>query len=403
MEITIRANKLHYSTYWLVAFFVLLPFEYPLAQYGVGSILRYVGILVMLMAMCDIAGKQAFRILKDYRTTTIIVWILFVLASSMWAYDPKRYIHYASMYINNALMFLVVSMVQYEQKEAQILKKAYVVGVTILLLYMTFVPGAVTYSVWQHRLTLASANGAAILDQNYLASIMLMPFAIVFDTLLGNNQKGVLRKIYYIIFCFGIVFYVFSTGSRSGLIALCLISGLIVKKNSHKHALIIIIVILLLIVGVPYIIQLMPSDMLDRFTIDAFTGKTSESDDRLQLWAIAFDALGRGARLVTGYGAGSSLKVIGQSYGSDTAIHNFYIAHLVEFGLIGFIPFITLLIRLIKGSFQKLNYESIYGFLGILFMGFFLDLLTTKFFWTAMLLMTVLVSAGKTAEEKNNI
>lgn len=395
MENTNYYCRYHYSTYLLAVFFVLLPFEYPLAQNGVGSVLKYVGILVMLIALFDVASGQIYRIKIDYRIIIIGVWILLVLFSSVWAYDQSRYAYFSSMYINNALMFFIVSMVKYDQEEAALLKKAYVLGVTILLLYMTFVPGAVTYSEWQHRLTLASADGTAIMDQNYLASIMLMPYAIVLNTFLENSKAKIMQKIYYLIFCFGVIYYVFSTGSRSGLIALCLMSGLILKKNARKHALIIVLVVLLLILIIPYMVRLMPSDMLDRFTIDALTGKTIESDDRLQLWRIAIDSLGNGLRFITGYGSGSSIKVVGQSYVSDTAIHNFYLAHLVEFGIIGFILFITLIIRLIKDSYRQSNHESIYGFIGILFMGVFLDLLTTKFFWTSMLHMTVLTSASK--------
>lgn len=175
----------HLSTYGLALFLFLTPFEYPLADLVSVSPLRLVGLLAMGLALADILIQHKFRI--DYRIIGIVLWLSYGLFSYFWAIDQTRWMSYYSIYLNNALMFLLLSTLTFTKYEVNFLKKSMMFGVGALLLYMTFVPNAVIYSDYQHRLTLNA--GTEGLDQNYLAALMLVAFGLGFLRFMQRRAK----------------------------------------------------------------------------------------------------------------------------------------------------------------------------------------------------------------------
>lgn len=377
----------HLSTYGLALFLFLTPFEYPLADLMATSPLRIVGMFAMGLAVLDIIIQR--RLKPDYRFYCVALWLLYGIVTFFWALDKNRFQSYYSIYINNALMFLLFSMVSFTKHEANVLKKAMIFGVGALLLYMMFIPDAVVYSDYQNRLTLNA--GTEGLDQNYLAALMLISFGIVFYDLCNIEQKK-LYKIISIIFCLLIVYYVFLTGSRSGLIALLVIVLLSINTSWKTRLYIGIPVLVLLLIIFPLIIQYIPKELLDRFSLSALTGQEAESGTRLLIWGRALGSL-QGIELLFGYGTGASQTVVGNVFGrGDAAIHNHYIAMLVEFGIIGFLLVNIPILKMLKTIIKKDKCIAI-AFAGILLMAFFLDVVTTKFFWSAMILLSVCCSA----------
>lgn len=383
-----RSVVAHLSTYGLALFLFLTPFEYPLADLVSISPLRIVGLLAMGLAVFDILLKKKVKL--GYRTIYVAVWLIYGLITYLWAIDETRWRSYYSIYFNNALMFLLFSMVSYTKHEAEVLKKSMVFGVGALLLYMTFIPGAVIYSTYQHRLTLnAGKNG---LDQNYLAALMLMSFGIVFYNLCNTNQKRLCKNI-SIIFCLAIAYYILLTGSRSGLIAVLLIVLLSINTSWRTRLSIGIPVLLILLVVLPFVEQYIPEELLNRFSLKALTGQKAESGTRLLIWGQAFTSL-KDLKWIFGYGVGASQRIIGNILGTgkDMAIHNHYIAALVEVGLCGSVLLMIPLIKMIQKALKR-DKSVATAFFGILLMAFFIDVITTKFFWSAMILLSICCSS----------
>ena len=387
---TDRKGVTHLSTYGLALFLFLTPFEYPLADLMSISPLRIVGLLAMGLAVFDILMQKILKL--DYRIIYVAFWLIYGLITYLWAIDESRWQSYYFIYLNNALMFLLFSMVSYTKHEAGVLKKSMVFGVGALLLYMTFIPNAVIYSAYQNRLTLNAGEDG--LDQNYLAALMLISFGIVFYNLCNVNQKK-MRKIISILFCLVIAYYVLLTGSRSGLISILVIVLLSVNTSWKTRLSFGIPVLLIMLVVFPFIVQYIPEELLDRFSLSALTGQEAESGTRLLIWGRALSSL-QGIELLFGYGAGASQTVVGNALGrGDAAIHSHYIAMLVEFGVIGFLLVNIPILKMIKVMVKNDKCMAI-SFTGILLMAFFLDVVTTKFFWSAMILLTVCCSATKT-------
>jgi len=384
---TDRKGVTHLSTYGLALFLFLTPFEYPLADLVSISPLRIVGLLAMGLAVLDILMQKTLKL--DYRIIYVAFWLIYGLITYLWAIDETRWQSYYSIYLNNALMFLLFSMVSYTQHEAEVLKKSMVFGVGALLLYMTFIPNAVIYSTYQNRLTLNAGEDG--LDQNYLAALILISFGIVFYNLCNAKQKR-MRKIISIIFCLVIAYYVLLTGSRSGLIAILLIVLLSMNTSWKTRLSIGIPVLLIMLVVFPFVVQYIPEDLLERFSLKALTGQEAESGTRLLIWGQALTSL-KDLKWIFGYGVGASQSVIGNilGMGKDMAIHNHYIASLVEVGFCGSILLTLPVIKMIK---KALNREKSVAtaFFGILLMAFFIDVLTTKFFWSAMILLSICCS-----------
>lgn len=384
---TDRKGVTHLSTYGLALFLFLTPFEYPLADLMSISPLRIVGLLAMGLALIDILMQKTVRL--DYRIIYVALWLIYGLITYLWTIDETRWQSYYSIYLNNALMFVLFSMVLYTKHEAEVLKKSMVIGVGALLLYMTFIPNAVIYSAYQNRLTLNAGEDG--LDQNYLAALMLISFGIVFYNLCNTKQKK-MRKIISIIFCLAIAYYILLTGSRSGLIAVLLIVLLSINTSWKTRLSIGIPVLLIMLVVLPFVAQYIPEELLDRFSLKALTGQEAESGTRLLIWGQALTSL-KDLKWVLGYGVGASQSIIGNilGMGKDMAIHNHYIASLVEVGFCGSILLTLPVIKMIKKALKQ-DKSVATAFLGILLMAFFIDVLTTKFFWSAMILLSICCS-----------
>ena len=75
---TLGNHKLmHLSTYGLALFFILLPFEYPLAAIGTQSVLMLVGVATMGLAVLDLIVTQNFKFHFSHRVVLTIIWIVY--------------------------------------------------------------------------------------------------------------------------------------------------------------------------------------------------------------------------------------------------------------------------------------------------------------------------------------
>lgn len=386
----------HISTYGLAIFLFLTPFEYPLADLISVSPLRIVGILSMLLATFDIIAQKKIKI--DFRIKCVILWLTYGLITFFWVVNKDRFQLYYFTYLNNALMFLLFSLVSFTEYETRILKRSVVFGVTSVLLYMQFFPNAVRYSNYQHRLTLNA--GKEGLDQNYLAALMLVSFGIVLYNLINVKQSKI-KNIFSVFFCIAVIYCVILTGSRSGLIALFLITLLCINTSWKT----------ILKIGLPTIIAVyalftifskhIPAELYERFSLSAMMGKETESGSRLIIWKKALESL-KNLKWLFGYGVGASQTVVGNIFGTgkEMAIHNHYLALIVETGILGFFLINYPIFRMLK-ELRKSKREIFISFVGIAVMAFFLDVLTTKFFWSALILMsTIYSSVSQIKEEK---
>ena len=381
----------HFSTLGLALFLFLTPFEYPMADLFTISPLRIFGLLAMGLAVLDVIRQKNLKL--DYRVISVVLWLLYGVVTVLWAANKDRFQSFYSIYLNNALMFLLFSVISFSKYEVHFLKKALVLGVWVLLFYMLLVPDAVAFSDFQHRLTLNV--GKEGLDQNYLAALMLLAFGIVFYGFCNEKQKKS-KRILSLLFCLAVFYCVILTGSRSSLIAIVVIVALSVNTSWKIRLYIGIPVVLLILVIIPLAIEYLPEELAERFSLDSFTGQTAESSARLLIWEHALRSL-KGFKWIFGYGIGASQTVVGNllEKGYDSVIHNHFIAMLVECGVVGSV-FINYPILKMIAQVRKRDKAVAIAVFGILILSLFIDVLTTKFFWSAMILISVCCTANAT-------
>jgi len=338
----------------------------------------------MGLAVADLLLQRFVKL--DYRFLCVFAWLVYGLLSVLWVSNRGRFQSYYSIYFNNAVMFLLFALIRFTKQETEMLKRAMICGTGALLFYMTFIPDAVIYSSYQYRLTLRA--GTEGLDQNYLAALMLISFGLVFYNLCNTQQKKY-QRVLSGAFCALILYYIFLTGSRSGLMAAIVIMMLSVNTSWKNRLLIGIPAVVLLFVVFPVIVAYLPEEFLERFSLDALTGKEAESGTRLLIWSKALKSL-KGFKWVFGYGVGASQTVIGNVLGRgvDMAIHNHYIAMLVEVGVVGFLLINVPIYKMIVETWKNDKALGV-SFIGICLVALFLDVVTTKFFWVAMILLCV--------------
>lgn len=390
---TLGNKKLmHLSTYGLALFFILLPFEYPLAALGTQSVLMLVGVATMGLAVVDLVALQGVRTKLTSRIVLMTIWVAYAGFTAIWCNYQSAYSYFYMMYLKNCLMFILIGMIDYDKQEATFIKKATVLGVGLLMLYMTFVPGATRYSNYQHRLELVAGNSN--LDENYLAAILLIGFGFVLYWLVSQKNANKKAKGIALLYCAGCIYYIFATGSRSGLISAMIILIIVLAGNIKRNTLIVLLLVLLVIIVYPYIIELLPAELASRYSIVAMMGKTSESSPRMLIWAGLLGKL-KGIRVLVGFGAGSSAPITREVYVNNAAAHNFYIGQIVEFGVIGCGLIFTAIFGMGKRLLRDKNIDCLAVLCGTMTMGMFLDLLTTKFFWAAMMLACIIVYASE--------
>lgn len=381
---------MHLSTYGLALFFILLPFEYPLAAMGTQSILMLVGVATMGLAVIDLFALQRENIKIDYKIILPVLWLIYAASSLAWTQYYEAYWVFYMMYLRNCLMFILIAMIDYNRFEALFLKKAAVLGVGLLMLYMTFIPGTTRYSSYQHRLELVA--GRSNLDENYLAALLLIGFGFVLHWIINQKKAYFKEKFIALLYCGGCMYYILATGSRSGLIACIVMIIMLLAGSIRRNTMFVLVLGLVLVIAYPYILMFLPADLADRYSIVALTGQTTESSPRMMIWTGLLSKL-NGVQILTGFGAGTASPITREVYSYNAAAHSFYIAHLVELGIVGLSMFFMLMLKMLSRLIKYKKMDSVAVFLGIMVMGFFLDLLTTKFFWAVMMLTCISISA----------
>ena len=134
-----RTKVKHLSTYGLSLFLFMTPFEYPLADLMSVSPLRLVGLLVIGLAIIDIILQKSRKV--DCRFWGVLFWLFYGFMTFLWVTDADRFQSYYSVYFNNALMFLILSVVNFKKEEVEILKRSMIYGIAVLLFCISFPRG----------------------------------------------------------------------------------------------------------------------------------------------------------------------------------------------------------------------------------------------------------------------
>ncbi len=377
----------------LAVYMALLPFEYVLSGES-GTINKYVGILVI--GCCLVSRSFSYKLKKN--NIKIFLFIMFGAISILWAISHVYWKDVFLSYLKNAALFFVVAQCRFTRRESRFVLYSSVVGALFLLVYLIFSPN-VMVDAFSGR-TVISTNDD-FFDPNYMAADILVPIGFMCGVFFDNLKKRKFLKVIVALIVILLIFYIeILSGSRGGLVAILVmfLSITIMNFKSHDVRRKIIIVLLCGIILFSVVSNLLPEQIMERFTLESLLGQSDSGGGRLVLWDAAWQGIKK--KFILGYGAGCAIPAVGMFHGINRASHSLYLSSVLEFGVASLLLYSAILSEMRK-AYRKRLYTEVGISIGVLVASIFLDSLSTKFFWAFLVILFIRNSAVTSYGKKN--
>lgn len=372
--------KLHYICVFFVGIYMLLlPFEYIFSS-EYGTINKYVGMLVI--GSCLIGGS--LRSTLKSSQIAIILMLLFGIFSGVWAISSDYWNEVFFTYIKNAMLFLAITQCDFSKKQSGFILNMNVIGSLLLVVYLVVSPN-VTVDPYSGRTMITTGDN--FFDPNYMAADVILPIGFLCGNFYNNLIKKKYIKSILIAFLMIALFYVeILAGSRGALLAilgmLATITLLNLKHRSIRKKIMFLLLIICIVAVV--VLSVMPEQILERFSFGSISGDEDGGGGRLVLWRAAWNAIKD--NFVIGYGAGCAVPAVGLYHSVDRAAHSLYLSSILEFGIFATLLYFAIY-KEVRTAYKKKLYGEVGITIGIMIASVFLDTLSTKFFWTFLIVL----------------
>lgn len=326
----------------------------------------------------------AFKLI-DFLFLSFIIWIII---ANLWAYQPSLGWDQAFFWLINYIGFKWIQTLNWKESVyANLLSSVCVVSTIVLTGYIVYQYGiGDNYSLNQQDILMATKS--IIRSPNYIASLlaMLLPFTLY------NYAKSPQHKILKLVILAFQAGLIMSMTCRSAVLGLSIASIVFVFFNRNRLSVVskrIVGGFVGLIVAIISVLYLLGNSGLTKlFNPFASLSATGE-DDRLLYWKNSIEIWKDNP--LSGIGGGN-WKIVHQQfdYGQflfrfDNATlishpHNIYVQYLVEYGLGGFLLFISILFLIVIKLFKKRRRSKLiqcafYSFIIYLTCTFFIGIL----------------------------
>ena len=266
--------------------------------------------------------------------------------SILWAADPGVASSTAFRLVLNFILFLIVFSALETVASVRVIMLAYVAGATLTSLY-----GVGTGKTQVDDPTrLAGGIG----DPNELAALILP--ALVFAVFLLALERGFATRLFLSASCLVFLSTILLTKSRGGIVALAVVILAGLAFGGPLRGRIAAGALGLGAVAVVVLVMIAPPTSLGR--LGSFGGGGS---GRLDLWTVAEQVIAK--HPIAGVGAGN-FRVVEASYAasagnlprvdlvldSTKVVHNTYLNILTDLGLVGFLAFLVLIVRILYST-----------------------------------------------------
>ncbi|MDR6121163.1 putative inorganic carbon (HCO3(-)) transporter [Bacillus sp. SLBN-46] len=228
------------------------------------------------------------------------------------------------------LFFLLMVSIDLNERSLKWVVNAYVISALILAIILLIqmkppYPGQIRYGIYY--------SSTDFYDVNFTATFMLIPALITFNqTLVAKVQKKRIRNGIFTLIIFLAIALTGSRGSIVPLIAVFCYRMVTLRKLKISY-----LFTLLLLLIVVYIA--LPDELFNRFFVDSYE---SNNVRRLHAWEYGIQSF-----LISpwfGNGLYSTKSIIESTIGIVYNAHNTFIVILTQYGIIGAIPNVFLLI-----------------------------------------------------------
>jgi O-antigen ligase len=286
-----------------------------------------------------------------YSAGVFTAWAVF---SILWAADAGAASTTAFRLVLNFVLFLLVFSALGTVRSVRTIMLSYVLGAALTSLY------GVSTGTTQADTAAGGRLGGGIGDPNELAALILP--GLVFAVFLLALERGFFLRLLLAASCLVFLTTIFFTQSRGGIVALgvVILSGLAFggpirgRIAAGSLALGALAVVMFVLVA--------PPSSLGR--LGSFTG--GGGSGRLDLWKVATEVIGN--HPVAGVGAGN-FPVVEPAYAANAGnlprvdlvlddtkvVHNTYLNILTDLGLVGFVPFVALLLAVVVSTVRAVR------------------------------------------------
>lgn len=354
-----NGNKISFVAILSFLYFVAMPLSI-VPMPGDISVLKAISIFVgglLIIALFIGENKLKFNIVH----LMLCLYVIYSISSLFLLRDLNAWENLRGILETTLLFILITSRIYNEREKNLILNGWVIVGVISVFTMLT---GAVEMSDGGGRVTMGIGGGNE--DPNQLCGYFFLPILVCIERLTNKNIKWFL-KIFYIILILAMIYVIFITGSRGGLIAIVVtivaFSFFAIKGIANKIK-VFIALILVAVVFLTVFFPLLPESVTERMTIESV--KEDKGSGRLDLWIVIWDAITYNDNsLVFGYGLGSTTGFLKESATHSTVAHNHWLQIWCDQGIIGVILFFMTMVAGSGRTFKnnKIVTMSIFGML----------------------------------------
>ncbi|HHS83618.1 MAG TPA: O-antigen ligase domain-containing protein [Gammaproteobacteria bacterium] len=336
-------DKLATLSIWVLIF--TIPWQDMLMLPGIGTVSRFVGILVIAISAFATLYVQYARV--HLLNLAMFVFWAWGTTTYLWSVDPEgTQIAIVSYFQIMVMMWLIFQWTTRPEDISRFLS-AYVLGCYVSV-------GATLFAYIYNVESAYHRFAAAGFDPNDLAVIMSLGIPMAgYLAVVGRSDRLVWLYRAYPLLALVVVFL---TGSRTGFLVAILGCSYMLwtyRDLSLQNKIIFpvsgLIALLLLL---PYI----PVESLERIHTIGSSVSSGDLNYRTRIWAGAMEALGDasygGLSILWGVGWDGFPTVITPYLGVPFVSHNAYLSILIEVGLVGFVLFMLIIAMVLRYVLQ---------------------------------------------------
>jgi|GEM_PF-2945386 len=366
-NISFEKGKISISTFFF-GMFILFAFACYNKYFSVTEYF-YFPVLSILFCLLHFFYKDKIIFRVEQLCCIFILGILMMYLVVYWG-EMERGFHFS--YILLVLLFLMITLKRMNREELRFTINCYILSALIISLMIIILRQEFEGWVGTYRYTVKSLNQVYI-DPNFLAAFINIPGIICVNRLLVTGQKK------YILVIFIILLGVFLTGSRAALVAFFIGSVAVIGCHRKK---IFWIILFLPVLGI-ILLKVLPFDTIQRMFINSYMDDSNLT--RLLNWQMGWTAFQRSPLL--GYGTKSTSQILYNSFIYERAAHNTFITGLLHFGLIGWVPFLIILLKIVLITLKK-GMRILFGIsLSILFTSIMIEANVSITLWVVLILL----------------
>lgn len=372
--ITTKYDEKIYIANWILAITIAFMFLCNSRHLGINYYLPVI-LPAMLVSFLSLFVQKIKLRIEHFCVLILILLTVVHLNSSIDYLDDSKVVFSQTILF---VFFMLFSLNKIGIRGLRLIANSFIFCSVVFSLMLFVFP--YDYGGGHYSLSTFIGNHIA-LDPNYLASCMVIATTILLKRFIYPQNKR--YRFFYIVLLTVILIGLLMTGSRTGMIAFILGFFVLILKDKRK----IFIALFGMFILTIAVLYLLPQDIQDRLFYKSYID--SSNIKRVQLWNSTINKILE--KPFIGHGT-ISTKMIISDYNVAGASHNTFLMILLNFGLLGFVAFMTFYLKIFILCLKKDMYLFLAIFINLSFTSFIISNNISIFFWTTLVFLILSVN-----------